>query len=82
MRQLAPDSARVMWSDTGLAVASDSVIVLFALVAYGEHRHRLRVLYLEQRDVARATEGNDQFAQERPAGTADSLAAGERKDSQ
>ena len=42
-----------------------SVVVVFELVADGYDHHLRRRLDLEERDVARPSEGDDQFAQER-----------------
>lgn len=42
-----------------------SLVVVFELVPHGENDHLTLVLDLEHRDVARSTERDDQFAEER-----------------
>jgi hypothetical protein len=58
------------------------VVVLLPLVARGEDSHRPRALYLEQCDVPRPAEGNDQFAEKGTDATAYGFAAREWKDFQ
>jgi hypothetical protein len=53
-----------------------SVVVILELVAYGDHDDIRTILDLEQGDVARPPEGDDQFSQKRTLG---SLAACERR---
>ena len=42
---------------------ADSVIIAFALMAYGEDRHRLIVVDFEQRNISRCAKRNNQFPQ-------------------
>ena len=48
-----------------VAPAVGSVVVILELVAHGEDGHRRSVFDLEQRHIAAATEGNEQFTQKR-----------------
>jgi len=66
-----------LFCPTGQSNSIDSVVIVFALVPYGENRDGLVIVDLEQRHVSGSTERNDQFAQERVARRG--LAAAERR---